>query len=181
MHNFILNYRIGKNSPLWFRIILFFVLIYSLVLPFHFFEPIEGKIGYTFFCFIYIDDKVIYEEWSIIFNLFYYWGIIAPIAIYVSSFQFKASCVFIINFIYLYLGLIGLFAVDYRWAGESVKFILLFFHPCYVIIPIILHILAHLIFRKYKKRNIGKCSTNNTITIYNQNGYNNTTYKITII
>jgi len=50
----ILNYRININTPLYFRIILFFFFVYSLILPIHFFEPIEGYVGYSFLCYIFI-------------------------------------------------------------------------------------------------------------------------------
>ena len=42
---FILNYRISTNTPIYFRIILFFFFCHPLFLPFHFFEPIKGYIG----------------------------------------------------------------------------------------------------------------------------------------
>ena len=147
----ILNYRININTPLYFRIILIFFLIYSLTLPFHFFEPIEGHTGYTFFCYIFIRGHVIFEEWSIIFNNFYYWGAISPAAIMVSGFGFKKSWVFIFNILFLYFAFICICLINYRWAGESVKILLLFFHPCYVIIPIILNILIYLSLCRYNK------------------------------
>ena len=149
----ILNYRINTNTPLYFRIILLFFLIYSLILPFHFFEPLEGYTGYTFFCYIFIKGHVIFEEWSIFFNNFYYWGVISPIAIVASSFRFKGSWVYIFNFIFLYFAFACICAINFRWAGESVKLIFLFFHPCYVIIPIILNILLYISLCKYNNRN----------------------------
>ena len=149
----ILNYRINTNTPLYFRIFLLFFLIYSLILPFHFFEPIEGYTGYTFFCYIFIKGNVIFEEWSIFFNNFYYWGVISPIAIVASSFRFKGSWVYKFNFIFLYFVFACICAINFRWAGESVKFIFLFLHPCYVIIPIILNALLYISLCGYNNRN----------------------------
>ena len=117
----ILNYRINNNIPLYFRIILLFCLIYPLILPFHFFEPIDGNIGYSFFCLIYIKKHYIFEEWSIFFNMFYNWGVIYPCAIVVSGFKFKGSWVYIFNFIFLYIAFICICAINFRWAGESVN------------------------------------------------------------
>ena len=145
----ILNYRININTPLYFRLILFFFLIYTLVFPFHFFEPINGYTGYTFFCYIFIKNHVIFEEWSIFFNNFYYWGVISPCAIVVSGFKFKGSWVYIFNFIYLYLAFICLCIINFRWVGESAQILLLFIHPCYVIIPIILNILIYILLFQY--------------------------------
>ena len=162
----ILNFRINTNNPLYFRIILFFFLIYSLILPFHFFEPIEGHSGYTFFCYILIKGKVIFEEWSIFFNNFYYWGVISPIAIVASSYRFKGSWVYNFNFIFLYIAFSCICAINFRWAGESVKFIFLFLHPCYIIIPIILNILLYITLCRYRHNNRNKIE--NEISIQTQ-------------
>ena len=152
----ILNYRININTPLYFRIILLFLFFYSLILPIHFFEPIEGYVGYSFLCYIYIKGKFIFEQWSIYFNIFYYWGVISPCAIVVSSFRFKDSWVYTFNFIFLYFAFICICAINIRWAGESVKTYLLFFHPCYVIIPIILNILIYIVRCRYSNLNESK-------------------------
>ena len=149
----VLNYRINTNALLYFRNLLFLFLIYPLTLRFHFFEPIEGHTGYTFFCYIFINGNIIFEEWSIIFNNFYYWGVISPAALVVSGFRFKGSWVYNFNFIFLYSAFICICAINFRWAGESVKILLLFFHPCYVIIPIILNILIFLSLCRYNKNN----------------------------
>ena len=141
------------NTPLYFRIILLLCLIYPLILPLHFFEPIERNIGYSFFCLIYINKHAIFDEWSIFFNIFYNWGVISPCAIVVSGFKFKGSFVFIFNFIFLYIAFICICAINFRWAGESVRLLLLFFHPCYIIIPIILNILIYITYCRYSDLN----------------------------
>ena len=148
---FILNYRISTNTPIYFRIILFFFFCYPLFLPFHFFEPIKGYIGYTFFCFYVIREKVIYDEWSIFFNAFYFWLVISPVALLVSGFKFKRTCFYKFHFIFLYICFAVVCIINFRRAGESVKFWLLFFHPCYVIIPIILNIFMYISIYKYNK------------------------------
>ena len=170
---FILNYRICTNSPIYFRIILFFFLIYPLILPFHFFEAIKGYVGYSFFCFYLIKDKIIYEEWAIFFNAFYFWFILSPISITVSGFKFKQSCFYKFHFILLYLFFAGICIINFRFAGESVKLLLLFFHPCFVIIPIILNIFMYIILCKYHKtyqanENIKNNENNNNINNTNE-------------
>ena len=87
------------------------------------------------------------------FNMFYNWGVIYPCAIVVSGFKFKGSWVYTFNFILLYFAFVCICAINIRWAGESVKILLLFFHPCYVIIPIILNILIYISFYKYSNLN----------------------------
>jgi len=148
---FILNYRICTNAPLYFRIILFTCICYPLVLPFHFFEPMKGHIGYSFFCFYLINKTVLYDEWSLFFNAFYFWLIISPITLVVSGFKFKKSCFYIFHFAFLYLCFGGACFINYRFAGESVKFGLLFCHPCFVVIPIILNILMYINLYRYNK------------------------------
>lgn len=159
----ILNYRININAPLYFRIILFFFFFYSLILPIHFFEPIEGYVGFSFLCYIYIKNKIIFEQWSIYFNMFYYWGVISPCALVVSSFRFKDSWVYIFNFIFLYFAFLCICAINFRWAGESIKVYLLFVHPCYVIIPIILNILIYILLCRNSKLKKSKEKFGSTI------------------
>ena len=159
----ILNYRINVNTPLYFRIILFFFFIYSLILPIHFFEPIEGYVGFSFMCYIYIKNQIIFEQWSIYFNIFYYWGVISPCAIVVSGFRFKDSWVYIFNFVFLYFAFFCICLINVRWAGESVKTYLLFFHPCYVVIPIILNILIYIALYRYSKSNKSKENYDSTV------------------
>ena len=167
---FLLNYRICTNTPLYFRIVLFFLLIYPLALPFHFFEPIKGYIGYSFLCFYFIKNKVLYEEWSIFFNAFYLFFIISPISITVSGFKFKQSCFYKFHFFLLYFFYAGICAINFRFAGESVKLLLLFFHPCFVIIPVILNVLMYIILCKYNKTHQKNDIIKNIdINIYNTN------------
>ena len=171
----ILNYRINTNIPLYFRIILLFFLIYSLILPFHFFEPIDGETGFSFFCYIFIKGHIIFEEWSIFFNNFYYWGVISPIAIVASSFRFKGSWVYKFNFIFLYFTFVCICVINFRWVGESVKIIFLFFHPCYVIIPIILNILIYISLCRYNNRNKKENETDNLNQSQSNNPNNSNT------
>ena len=157
----ILNYRININTPIYFRIILFISLCYPLILPFHFFEPIKGHTGYSFFCFILIKQKVIYDEWSIFFNDMYFWLIISPMVIIASGFSFKQSCFYKFHFVLLYLCFIGACVLNFRFAGESVKSYLLFFHPCFVIIPVILNVFLYISLSNFNKLNIKNQKENN--------------------
>ena len=75
----------------------------------------------------------------------------------------------------IYLFFVGVCALNFRFSGESVKLWLLFFHPCFVIIPIILNVLMYIILNRYNninKPNIKETindNTNITITINNDN------------
>ena len=148
---FILNYRININIPIYFRIILFISCFYPLLLPFHFFAPIKGYIGYSFLCFYLIKYQIIYDEWSIFFNILYFLLIISPITLVVSVFRFRKSCFYIFQFIYLYLLFIIACVINFRFAGESVNLTLLFFQPCFVIVPIILNVLLYISLKRYNK------------------------------
>ena len=151
LNPFILNYRINTNNPLYFRIILFICFCYPLILPFHFFEPMKGYIGYSFFCFYLINKTVLYDEWSLFFTTFFFVLIILPVTLVVSSFKFRKSCFFIFHFVFLYLFFGVACFINYRFVGESVKFELLFCHPCLVIIPVILNILMYVSLYRYNK------------------------------
>ena len=148
---FILNNRINTNNPLYLRIVLFICTCYPLILPFQFFEPMKGHVGYSFLCFYLINKKLIYDEWSIFFNAFYFWFIIFPFSLFVSGFKFKKTCFFIFHFIFLYLFFGVAIFINFRFSGESVKFWLLFLHPCFIIIPIILNVLMYISLYKYIK------------------------------
>ena len=147
----ILNYRINTNNPLYLRIVLFVCACYPLILPFHFFDPMKGHIGYSFLCFYLINKKVIYDEWSIFFNTFYFGFIILPISLFVSVFKFKKTCFFIFHIIFVYLSFAAACFINFRYAGESVKFWMLFLHPCFIVIPIILNVLMYISLYKYNK------------------------------
>ena len=84
-------------------------------------------------------------------------------ALVLSSFRFKGSWVYIFNFIFLYFAFLCICAINFRWCGESLKILLLFFHPCYAIIPIILNILIYLSLCRYNNNN------NNTLNYSNNN------------
>ena len=157
----ILNYRINTNIPLYFRIILFFFLIYALVCPFHYVEPIDGYVGFTFFCFIFIKDNIYFDEWSGYFIIFFCAGILYPSALVISSFKFQSSKVFYFNFIFLYIAFIGICIVNFRFAGESLRIILLIFHQNFIIIPIVLNILIY--YTLCKKYNENKKTNNDKI------------------
>ena len=174
----ILNYRICTNAPLYFRIILFFFLCYPLLLPIHFFEPIKGHTGYAVFSFFVIYKKILYDEWSIFFNSFYFWLIISPIAIIVSGLKYRQSCFYKAHFILLFLFFVLISFFNFRFAGESVKFWLLLFHPCFVIIPLILKTFMYIVIKKYNKiwkdesekivdKNMNTINDNTIITVRN--------------
>ena len=148
---FILNYRICTNSPLSFRIILFCFFCYPLVLPVQFLAPIKGHVGYSFLCYILIKKTILYDEWALFFTALYYLLIISPMVIAISGFKFKKSCFFIFHFVFLYAAFIAACYINFRYAGESVNFGLLFIHPCYVILPIILNVFMYLYLRRFNK------------------------------
>ena len=148
---FILNNRINTYNPFYLRIVLFICTCYPLILPFQFFEPIKGHVGYSFLCFYLINKKLIYDEFSIFFNAFYFWFIIFPFSLFVSGFKFKKTCFFIFHFIFLYLFFGVAIFINFRFSGYSVKFWLLFLHPCFIIIPIILNVLMYISLYKYIK------------------------------
>ena len=54
------------------RYALFIAFIYPLILPVHFMQRINGKVGYSFFVFVVLDNKVRYEHYSVQMTLFYY-------------------------------------------------------------------------------------------------------------
>ena len=72
-------------------------------------------------------------------------------ALIISGFKFKKSCFYVFHFIFLYLFFGAACAINFRFAGESVKFWLLFLHPCFIIIPIILNVLMYISLYKYIK------------------------------
>lgn len=141
----ILHDRISK-LPNSIRYLLFGLLFYPLILPNHFFKPIYGMHGYSFLCFIVIDQTIYYDEWALHMTLFYFLGVMIPATILASSYQlFLAnSLVFYFNVFFSAFGLFAINVVNYRWAGESVTVQNLFISPTFVIIPIILYITLYL-------------------------------------
>ena len=89
--------------------------------------------------------------WALFFTALYYLLIISPMVIAISGFKFKKSCFFIFHFVFLYAAFIAACYINFRYAGESVNFGLLFIHPCYVILPIILNVFMYLYLRRFNK------------------------------
>ena len=65
-----LRLQSSHHIKLIMRYAIFIAFIYPRILPVHFMEGINGKIGYSFFVFCLLENKVRYEHWLFI-SLFY--------------------------------------------------------------------------------------------------------------
>ena len=144
-----MRYRIQKVSKI-IKYSLFFSLIYVLILPLHFFKPISDYYGFSLFIFTYLAGKFYYDEWALNFFYFYLLTIILPAVNFISSFSYSNTWVYKVNKYFMFLMLIGICIVNYRWVGESVIIPLLFINPTFVIIPFILQIIFY--FSWYRKK-----------------------------
>ena len=147
----IMRYRIQKVSKI-IRLSLFCSLIYILILPLHFFKPISGYYGFSFFIFTYLAGTFYFDEWAVNFFYFYLLVIIIPAVNFTSSLSYSNTWVYKFNKYFMFLMLIGISIVNYRWVGESVIIPLLFINPTFVVIPCILQIIFY--FTWYKKNYI---------------------------
>ena len=137
----IMRYRIQESSKL-LRTYLFIFLLLILIIPMHFFKPINNKLGFSFIFYIYIGGKFQYDRWCVQFVYIYIFGIIFPAMNYTSTLKYKDTWVHKFNIYFMYILLFAVsIVVNIRWVGESVIIPFLILNPIYVIFPLIIQYL----------------------------------------
>ena len=136
-----------------YSICIFF--IYPLVLPLHFMESINGKVGYTFLVLVYIDGKVNYDHWAIQMTFVYYLATLFPFILFASGKKFynkKNKIVIIINCLLSLALMIYSIYFNFRKVSQSISFVFLFFSTAYVYVLVLLVIIFIISFcKEYKK------------------------------
>ena len=84
---FILRRRYQKCN-LIIKIAILFATIYPLILPIHFFENINGKIGFVINAFTIVGSSIRYEHWCIQMAYMFYISVIFPYIIYLSGYSY---------------------------------------------------------------------------------------------
>ena len=152
---FLRNRLQSSNVSKIIRYSLCIFFIYPLVLPLHFMESINGKVGYTFFVFVYIDGKVNYDHWAIQMTFVYYLATLFPFILFASGKKFynKNNIIIIIINCLLSLALM-VYSIyfNFRKVSESISFVFLFFSTAYIYVLVILIIIFIISFcREYNK------------------------------
>jgi hypothetical protein len=155
---FLRNRLQSSNVSKIVRYSLCIFFIYPLVLPLHFMESINGKVGYTFYVFVYIDGKVNYDHWAIQMTFVYYLATFFPFVLFASGKKFynkndKNNIIIIIINCLLSLGLM-VYSIyfNFRKVSQSISFVFLFFSTAYIYVLVILIIIFIISFcREYNK------------------------------
>ena len=152
---FLRNRLQSSNVSKIIRYSLCIFFIYPLVLPLHFMESINGKVGYTFFVFVYIDGKVNYDHWAIQMTFVYYLATLFPFFLFASGKKFynKNNIIIIIINCLLSLALM-VYSIyfNFRKVSQSISFAFLFFSTAYIDVLVILLIIFIISFcREYNK------------------------------
>ena len=133
------------------RYAIFIAFIYPLILPLHFMESINGKIGYIFFIFILLDNKANYEQWAVQMTFLYYATTLFPFILFTSGKKFynkKDIFIIIMNgLLSLILWIISMI-VNFLTVGQSLSLGFLFFSTSFIYVFIILLILFIIFFNK---------------------------------
>ena len=143
-----------------YKLIRYFVLIsffYPLVFPIHFFNLINKKIGYVFNCFVLIDSKVKYDNFSLYLISFFYLGIIFSFITAYDGILFLGQKN-LIGFFNLLLGtILFLFGIFYssHLISKSLSIEYLFFSTAFIdfLIVLLLIWLIFIIKTEIKKSN----------------------------
>ena len=133
------------------RYAIFIALIYPLILPVHFMQSVEGKIGYSFFAFVVLDNKANYESWAIQMTFIYYGITLFPFILFASGKKFynkNNKIIIIIHSVLCLIMWIGSFIINFLTVGQSLSLGYLFFSTAFVIIFIVLLILFIIYFCK---------------------------------
>ena len=131
------------------RYALFISLIYPLVLPIHFMQSINGKIGYSFFVFLVLDGKADYQHWSLQFTFIYYGTTLLSFILLISGKKYynkKNWIIVLINVIFFCVLIIVSMIINFRTLAESILFGYLFFSTAYILIFLVLLILFFIFF-----------------------------------
>ena len=131
------------------RYALFIAFIYPLILPIHFIQSINGKIGYSFFVFVFFDGKAIYQHWSLQFTFLYYGTTLFPFIFLITGKKYynKKNFIFVLINIIFFLGLIIVsIYINFKIVAQSISFGYLFFSTAYIFIFIALIILFFIFF-----------------------------------
>ena len=133
------------------RYAIFIAFVYPLVLPIHFMQSINGKVGYSFLVFVVLDNKVKYEHWAVQMTLLYYSTTIFPFAFFASGKKYynkNNKIIVIVNgFITIALWACS-FVINFYTVNQSLYLGFLFFSTAFIFVFITLLVLFIIYFFK---------------------------------
>jgi len=144
---FFLRLRLQTTSQIKkiLRYALFIAFIYPLILPIHFMQNINGKIGYSFFVFVVLDGKANYQHWSLQFTFIYYATTLFSFILLISGRKYyntKNLIFVLLNSIFFLALIIVSMIINFRTVAQSISFEYLFFSTAYIFIFLALLILV---------------------------------------
>ena len=77
-----------QEIKLFIRIFIFICSLYPLVLPVHFFNKINKKIGIVFNVFVVIGSKTRYEHYALEMTILFYITLIYPFILIITGFKY---------------------------------------------------------------------------------------------
>ena len=144
---FLLRNRFIKLNK-FCRYSIFVLSLYPIFLPIHFFNRINGKIGFAFNVFIVIGSSIKYEHWAMQMSYIYYLSIIIPNVFYLTCINDNLKngkdfkIIFYFNLVFSYLALILALVINFTSMAQSLSLGYLFISP-YIITIIISKIIVH--------------------------------------
>ena len=142
---FILRRRYQKCN-LIIKIAILFATIYPLILPIHFFENINGKIGFVINAFTIVGSSIRYEHWCIQMAYMFYISVIFPYIIYLSGYSYhkRSKKLKYINFTITSIIFIISFYIHIYSMAQSISILFLLLSSgnviCWIFILIIVNI-----------------------------------------
>jgi hypothetical protein len=128
----------------FYRYTLFCAFIYPLILPVHFMEKINGKIGYSFFVFLVLDGKANYQHWSLQYTFIYYATTLFSFVLFVTGKKFcihKNYIILFVNGLVFFIMFIFSMIINFKSIAQSISIGYLFFSTAYIYIFLLLFIL----------------------------------------
>ena len=144
---FILRNRFIKLNK-FCRYSIFILSLYPIFLPIHFFNRINGKIGFAFNVFIVIGSSIKYEHWAMQMSYIYYLSIIIPNVFYLTCINDNAKdeksfkIIYYFNLVFSYIALALALVINFTSMAQSLSLGYLFISP-YIIIIVVSKIIAH--------------------------------------
>ena len=123
-----------QEIKLFIRIFIFICSLYPLVLPVHFFNKINKKIGIAFNVFVVIGSKTRYEHYALEMTILFYITLIYPFILIITGFKYMENIpLFFLNMFLFYFLLLYALIINFGIIIESLSLGYLFFSTGYII------------------------------------------------
>ena len=131
-----------QEIKLCLRIFIFICILYPLALPVHFFNKINGKIGFVFNVFVVIGSKTRYDHDALEITFLFYITVIYPFILLITGLKYSENnAILIVNNLFFFCLMAMALFINFTVIIESLSIGYLYFSTGYIICLYLLYIL----------------------------------------